>query len=110
MQLLFWVRVTEGNIKYIQSMAGLQNSLSCCAMMKKKRKKKARCEVIRKEIDCVTRFCYPVILLNFLKTLAAELNYKMKTNLFKERFSEFCARIKLRYYKPNNSLKCKKKN
>lgn len=80
-----------------------------CHDEKKKREKKARYEVIRKEIDCVTIFCYPVILLNFLKTLAAELNYKMKTNLFKERFSEFCARIKLRYYKPNNSLKCKKK-
>lgn len=57
-------------------MAGLQSSLSCCAMMEKR---KARYKVIRKEIDCVTIFCNPVILLHFLKTLTSELNYKMKT-------------------------------
>lgn len=78
---------------YIKSMIGLQSSLSCCAIMKKENKY-ARHKIIRKEFDCVTIFCNLVILLNFRKTLALELNYKIKTHLFKEGFSVFCGKNK----------------
>lgn len=57
-------------------------------------------------MDYVTIFCNPVTLLNFLKTLALELNYKMKTLIYlKKDLVGFVARIKLRCYKPNNSIK-----
>lgn len=57
-------------------------------------------------MDYVTIFCNPVTLLNFLKTLALELNYKMKTLIYlKKDLVGFVARIKLRYYKPNSSIK-----
>lgn len=69
---------------YMKSVVGLQSSLSCSAMMNKG-KIYAKYKVIRKEIDhtdCVTVFCNPVTLLNFLKTLALELNYEIKTLIY----------------------------